>query len=526
MKVLADEVAAQSKVPDDPDYWIKALLPGYRVTLAVGTFVLIVVTIKNLVMLAGSRSPAERHDLLHSLTGRVVLYPVMAVAAPAVVATLVRLGDELVAAATTASGSGLSELMTSLGGKFFGFAASSATTLGLPGFLVLVAAVLLIVTLIAWLVQAWVAPMAMLILTLMVPVVLALSAQPRHRERLLRLMGGLLGAMLTPFITRFVFWATMPLISAELDQSAEATLGLFKVVVLLGVCTSSPLVLSHVMPHLVPGAGGVQGGPGPVSMLAQGAQAGLDSAQQLVRQAARGSQTAVGTPAASARAASLGQGAAAKGASAGAGAAGAALGAAAAVVTAGVIVGQGIVNAGRSAASQSLAASGGGQSSDTAAPVHLPQPRGSGSARPATKGSPPQGKGGPAQGGPGGPKGGPAQGQGGPAGGGAGSAAAAAAAAAQATAETVRAGGEAVAEGAAAAAGGPETVPASGGARPGAAPPPEPRTAPAPSTSPAPPVEPQPGEQRPPLVPPETAARDKPTRPSGSSGSSGSEGAS
>ena len=390
---IGDEVARRAKSRDRMVEWRKALAGPYAVTLAIGWFLLAVVMVVNIARASYGGSRAEQRELLHRVLPKFIMYGPLSVLLPGLAAYLLDLGQNLTDTALAASGNEFASLIQTLGSRFSraplrdGAAVVVGTATGWSALLFLIAAVLLIVTLVSWLLQDWVAPMSMYLLTLMIPIVLALATQPRQQQRLLRLLGAILGTMLTPFITRFMFWATLPLISAELsDTNTELTLSVFKVIALLAVCTSAPLVLSYVMPHLLEGAGNIQAGQGLIGGLGQAGKPLMDASQQLSKQIRAGMQTGPGTPAAaqrasvlskagygSAKAAAAGGGKTAAAGAAGGGAA-AALGPLAAVAAAGVAVGQAVVGSARSAAAQSLAASGGGHASDPTTEFPIPQP--------------------------------------------------------------------------------------------------------------------------------------------------------
>ncbi len=390
---IGDEVARRAKSRDRMVEWRKALAGPYAVTLAIGWFLLAVVMVVNIARASYGGSRAEAREVLHRVLPKFIMYGPLSVLLPGLAAYLLDLGQNLTDTALAASGNEFASLIQTLGSRFSraplrdGAAVVVGTATGWSALLFLIAAVLLIVTLVSWLLQDWVAPMSMYLLTLMIPIVLALATQPRQQQRLLRLLGAILGTMLTPFITRFMFWATLPLISAELsDTNTELTLSVFKVIALLAVCTSAPLVLSYVMPHLLEGAGNIQAGQGLIGGLGQAGKPLMDAGQQLSKQIRAGMQTGPGTPAAaqrasvlskagygSAKAAAAGGGKTAAAGAAGGGAA-AALGPLAAVAAAGVAVGQAVVGSARSAAAQSLAASGGGHASDPTTEFPIPQP--------------------------------------------------------------------------------------------------------------------------------------------------------
>ena len=390
---IGDEVARRAKSRDRMVEWRKALAGPYAVTLAIGWFLLAVVMVVNIARASYGGSRAEQRELLHRVLPKFIMYGPLSVLLPGLAAYLLDLGQNLTDTALAASGNEFASLIQTLGSRFSraplrdGAAVVVGTATGWSALLFLIAAVLLIVTLVSWLLQDWVAPMSMYLLTLMIPIVLALATQPRQQQRLLRLLGAILGTMLTLFITRFMFWATLPLIAAELsDTNTELTLSVFKVIALLAVCTSAPLVLSYVMPHLLEGAGNIQAGQGLIGGLGQAGKPLMDASQQLSKQIRAGMQTGPGTPAAaqrasvlskagygSAKAAAAGGGKTAAAGAAGGGAA-AALGPLAAVAAAGVAVGQAVVGSARSAAAQSLAASGGGHASDPTTEFPIPQP--------------------------------------------------------------------------------------------------------------------------------------------------------
>ena len=384
---IGDEVARRAKSRDRMAGWREALTGPYAVTLAIGWFLLAVVMVVNIARASYGGSRAEQRELLHRVLPKFIMYGPLSVLLPGLAAYLLDIGQNLTDTALAASGNEFSSLLKSLGSRFGNPTGELWASSEWSALLFLIAAVLLIVTLVSWLLQDWVAPMSMYLLTLMIPIVLALATQPRQQQRLLRLLGAILGTMLTPFITRFMFWATLPLIAAELsDTNTELTLSVFKVIALLAVCTSAPLVLSYVMPHLLEGAGNIQAGQGLIGGLGQAGKPLMDASQQLSKQIRAGMQTGPGTPAAaqrasvlskagygSAKAAAAGGGKTAAAGAAGGGAA-AALGPLAAVAAAGVAVGQAVVGSARSAAAQSLAASGGGHASDPTTEFPIPQP--------------------------------------------------------------------------------------------------------------------------------------------------------
>ena len=361
---IGDEVARRAKSRDRMAGWREALTGPYAVTLAIGWFLLAVVMVVNIARASYGGSRAEQRELLHRVLPKFIMYGPLSVLLPGLAAYLLDLGQNLTDTALAASGNEFASLIQTLGSRFSraplrdGAAVVVGTATGWSALLFLIAAVLLIVTLVSWLLQDWVAPMSMYLLTLMIPIVLALATQPRQQQRLLRLLGAILGAMLTPFITRFMFWATLPLISSELgDTGTNLPLSMFKVIALLAVCTSAPLALWYVMPHLLEGAGAIGNGPGSMGGLTDAGRKPLDAGQQLSQQIRSASQTAVGSPATTQRAtilAKLGAGGGSTGSAA------ALLSSTAPIATSDAAINQTtMVDSARSTAVQSVAASGG-----------------------------------------------------------------------------------------------------------------------------------------------------------------------
>ena len=355
---IGDEVARRAKSRDRMAGWREALTGPYAVTLAIGWFLLAVVMVVNIARASYGGSRAEQRELLHRVLPKFIMYGPLSVLLPGLAAYLLDIGQNLTDTALAASGNEFSSLLKSLGSRFGNPTGELWASSEWSALLFLIAAVLLIVTLVSWLLQDWVAPMSMYLLTLMIPIVLALATQPRQQQRLLRLLGAILGTMLTPFITRFMFWATLPLISSELgDTGTNLPLSMFKVIALLAVCTSAPLALWYAMPHLLEGAGAIGNGPGSMGGLTDAGRKPLDAGQQLSQQIRSASQTAVGSPATTQRAtilAKLGAGGGSTGSAA------ALLSSTAPIATSDAAINQTtMVDSARSTAVQSVAASGG-----------------------------------------------------------------------------------------------------------------------------------------------------------------------
>jgi len=371
------------------------LRQGYPITFGVGLVVLAFVLLLNFARAAraGAGRPEDRAQLM-AAGWRLALYAPMVMLLPGLVAGLMVMLQQLGDVALASSAAKLPDFFAALGRAYMNNPLDAVVSGGLHAFLLLVSAVLLVICLLMWLIQDWVAGLAVLLLVLAAPVVLALAAQPKAQHRLGRFIGVLAGAMLTPFVTRFAFYALGPVLVDAINSESVPTLGIFKFVIFLAVATSAPILLSMLMPHLIDGAGSVAAGVGAGVMLGQAGQHGMDAAQRLVQRYGSGSSSSAGAAskgasAAGGGAAAGGGGAAAGGAAASGGGAaasaggGALLGAVAAplaVVAAGVAVGQAITNAGRGQMAQTMAASGAGHTSDQTSGSHVPQVRDSGRA--------------------------------------------------------------------------------------------------------------------------------------------------
>ena len=331
-----------------------------------------------------TRSPLpEERALLQGATWKMVLYAPLMMVVPGTVMWLMVLLQQLGDQAWTSSTVNFSTFLTRLGEAFGKNPLDVIINRDMNVFLLIIAAVLLLICLLLWLIQGWVAQLAVLALVLLVPVVFALAAQPKQQHRISRLVGVLAGAMLTPFISRFMFWALGPAIADAITSEVTPTIGVFKFVVFMAVVTSAPLLLSMVMPHLIDGAGSVAGGMGAGMLLGQAGQHVMDAGQRLVQKYGKsGTQAASSTASSSSGAAAAssgaGAGAAGGGAAAGGGGAAAGLGVLAApllLAAAGVAAGQALTNTARGQTAGVLAASGGGHTNDQQGGVHVPQLR-------------------------------------------------------------------------------------------------------------------------------------------------------
>ena len=237
------------------------------------------------------------------------------------------------------------------------------------------------------------------LLMLLVPITGALSLFPGAARRWsARAVGFLLGCILTPVVTRFTFWVMWLIAKDQVTDSANMLHSLLTILVVLFMCTASPIMLAYVMPMLLPQAGAVYGGGG--GSTARSAQDLLDQASNGVENMAqkfRGNQAMSKGAAQAAGKEAVTEASAAKAAGGGAastssGAASASSGGAAAATKAGAVlgpvglglaalavgaqkVGEMVESASKNAASQQLQGGGGGASAADHAPSVLPRSR-------------------------------------------------------------------------------------------------------------------------------------------------------
>ena len=219
---LASEVAKNSS---DSAKWDQVLRGAYPVTLAIGLFLFAVVIAMNLAKAARMGARPEERALLQGATWKMVLYAPLMMVVPGTVMWLMVLLQQLGDQAWTSSTVNFSTFLTRLGEAFGKNPLDVIINRDMNVFLLIIAAVLLLICLLLWLIQGWVAQLAVLALVLLVPVVFALAAQPKQQHRISRLVGVLAGAMLTPFISRFMFWALGPAIADAITSEITPTIG-------------------------------------------------------------------------------------------------------------------------------------------------------------------------------------------------------------------------------------------------------------------------------------------------------------
>ena len=425
---LAQQVGTQFENP--PSATQRDYAQVFSLTFAIG---LIILAFTLMLQIArASRGPVMMAELRDNLP-RFVLYVPMMLAVPGLVYMLGDFTHQLGVTFAQQSGASFGQLMGAIGDQLVRNPAQVLDLLSVGPVVALIMLIVFIVVQVLWLIMDVAAAFGVYLLVVALPISAALSLYPSNRTMLSRTIGVLIGVSLVPAVTRAGWWL-MWLIQA--DTLAAGALDLFtmlKLLVIMILAVSSPVLLGYLMPHILPGGGVPSGGMGGAAAVNLG-EVGkhVQSSMDFLKQNATGDAPAtdgLGSGADAAGGATVsksatgagatGSGAGAAGATgagatgaAGSGAAGGAAGgsaaagagassAAAAAGPVGVAVAAGyeaynaLAGASKSAALGTLAAAGGGHGHDPNATVRM-NPKGAhstsgGGAGPSSTGAEPLG---------------------------------------------------------------------------------------------------------------------------------------
>ena len=365
-KLIADRLDRKSNMGT-------GFFTAYSITFAIGCVIFAAMLLLQLSR-ASHQSPRSRADLLDAFPKFALWAPLVSIA-PAIIVWLWNdVAQPLAATSTQQAGSAFKSFLGSVGTRFLTDPLwfLNAGVAVIMGFFMLLATLLMMVT---WWIQDQVAEIGLYLLTLLIPIASALSLNPKWNRMLSRIIGVVLGCMLTPVVTRFSFWVMWLMMGDKVAQTSDFMLTMLKLLIILSVSCSSPIVLSYFMPHILPNGGATYGGQGgSSSMHARDALAnGGDALRRMTSGMKQKGAAEAGAKVAGATAA---KGAAARGgiAALGGPAGIAALAAAKAVGSAA----KAVESAARSGAAQQLAAGGGGHTSDTGSNITAPLPAGLG----------------------------------------------------------------------------------------------------------------------------------------------------
>ena len=363
----------------------------YSVTFAIGVVIFAVMMGLQLSR-ASHDSPRARAELLDALPKYVVWAPLVSIA-PAVVVWLWNdVAQPMATISMKQSLTGMKQFLSALGKQFLAdplwFLDAGGTVL--VGFLLIIASVLAVI---AWIIEDMVAEWGIYVLTILIPITSALALNPKWSRMMTRITGVIIGCMLTPVVTRVLFWIMWLMMADKMNGEGVFFMKMINLVVIMALSCSTPIVLSYVLPNVLPTGSTTYGGAGGNSRghVQDMMHHGQDALGRLNNGFKKSGAQEASSRAAGSRAA---QGLAARGAGAEAaagalgGPVGLALAAGAAAVASGV---KALENAAKSGGAQQLAAGGGGHTSDASSNLTAPAPslgKGGGNPGKTTSGDP------------------------------------------------------------------------------------------------------------------------------------------
>ena len=347
----------------------------YSVTFAIGV-VIFAIMMGLQISRAAHESPRARAELLEALPKYVVWAPLVSIA-PAVVVWLWNdVAQPMATISMKQSLSGMKAFLSALGKQFLAdplwFLDAGGTVL--VGFLLIIASVLAVI---AWIIEDMVAEWGIYVLTILIPITSALALNSKWSRMMTRITGVIIGCLLTPVVTRILFWIMWLMMADKMNGEGVFFMKMINLVVIMALSCSTPIVLSYVLPNVLPTGSTTYGGQGGSSSghVQDMMNHGQDALSRLNNGFKKSGAQEASSRAAGSRAA---QGLAARGAGAEAaagalgGPVGLALAAGAAAVASGV---KALENAAKSSGAQQLAAGGGGHTSDASSNMTAPAPR-------------------------------------------------------------------------------------------------------------------------------------------------------
>lgn len=231
----------------------------FALTFAIGLLIFAVMLI--LLIARASKAGVStdvRREMMETIP-RVLLYVPLMLAVPGFVHIIQSLSHDLGEGFAAQSGASFGRFLTQASDGFM-----DVNLLSLLGkaFLALVLLIAFLFSLVVWLLEDMVAEYALWMLTALIPIAAAMSLWPSNRRMFWRIVGVVVGCALVPTVTRFAFWAMFQM-QGDVLESGMSVMALIQAIVILMLSISMPVVLSFVMPAVMPnGAAASDGAAG------------------------------------------------------------------------------------------------------------------------------------------------------------------------------------------------------------------------------------------------------------------------